>query len=321
MKITYEHEAKMGQAAMTVVFQANDIIAEYAQTGFDLTLRQLYYQFVARRLIPNSQKEYKKLGEIIGKGRMAGLIDWDAITDRTRALRKRAEWENPQSVLDVVADQFRIDLWKGQKYRPEVWVEKDALVGVFSDVCETNGVAYFSCRGYTSLSELWSAAQRLRRHIVAGQTPIILHFGDHDPSGKDMTRDIIERVACFVVNDLVRENDWDSADVKQPFLVKRIALNMPQIEEYKPPPNPAKIADPRAAKYIEEFGDESWELDALDPRTLVGLAKAEIVSVREDKRHRQALKVESTHRADLARISKHYPELVKQAAAMKEPKE
>ena len=74
---------KFRASSLAIIDQANEIIDEYQADGYDLTLRQLYYQFVARNLIPNSQSEYNKLGTAINNGRLAGLIDWDAIKDRT----------------------------------------------------------------------------------------------------------------------------------------------------------------------------------------------------------------------------------------------
>src|SRR5262245_40331976 len=110
--------------------QANAIITEWARQGYDLTLRQLYYQFVHRNLIPNKQSEYKRLGDLINNGRLAGLIDWKHIVDRTRAMDENQHWESPQDIVDAIAEQFRYDTWEGQPYRPEVWVEKEALAGV-----------------------------------------------------------------------------------------------------------------------------------------------------------------------------------------------
>jgi hypothetical protein len=174
--------------------QANNIIAEYQRLGFDLTLRQLYYQFVSRDLIPNKVREYQNLGKVINNARLAGLIDWDVITDRTRNLRGQAKWHSPSEIVEACAQQFKIDLWEGQDFRPEVWIEKDALIGVIEGTCNDNRVDYFSCRGYVSQSEMHDAAMRLKRYSRQGQTPVIIHLGDHDPSGIDMTRDITDRL-------------------------------------------------------------------------------------------------------------------------------
>jgi hypothetical protein len=239
-KIKYQDLAILrNPAKLAVVKQANAIIAEYQAQGFDLTLRQLYYQFVARDLIPNRLQEYKRLGDIINDARLAGLIDWLAIVDRTRNLKDLAHWNDPPEIVDAVAEQFRIDKWRTQPYRVEVWIEKDALVGVIEGVCQDLDVPFFSCRGYTSQSEMWSAAQRLRKHAKGDQTPVILHFGDHDPSGCDMTRDIQDRLRMFIGKHLE---------------VRRLALNMPQVDEYNPPPNPAKISDSRCAAISKSTG-------------------------------------------------------------------
>ena len=70
-----------------IIDHANRIIAEYQLLGFILTLRQLFYQFVSRALIPNTQKDYKRLGDVIKNARRAGLLDWESIEDRTRNMR------------------------------------------------------------------------------------------------------------------------------------------------------------------------------------------------------------------------------------------
>lgn len=244
-KIAYISK-RFNSKARERIEQANQIIAEYQAAGFDLTLRQLYYQFVARDLIPNTMKSYKALGNVINDARLAGLIDWEAIEDRTRSLRKRSHWDDPSGVIESAAASYGLDLWEDQDERVEVWIEKDALVGVIERVCTELDVPYFSCRGYTSQSELWRAA---RRQISYGKPTTVIHLGDHDPSGKDMTRDIQDRLRLF------------GADAT----IERIALNMDQVRKWKLPPNPAKITDSRFAAYEAEFGSESWELDALDP--------------------------------------------------------
>lgn len=246
-------DKKFHPKSMNIIVKANEIVDEYIQQGFVLTLRQLYYQFVARDLIPNSIRSYKRLGNIINDARLAGLIDWKHITDRTRNLKKIPSWANPGEIIQGSADSYHMDLWKDQTYRPEVWIEKDALVGVIEGVCQELDIPYFSCRGYTSQSEMWVAAMRLVTWRNKGSIPIVIHLGDHDPSGMDMTTDITKRLRLLA-----------DASIR----VKRIALNMDQVEEYNPPPNPAKSTDARFDRYVEEFGNDSWELDALEPQVI-----------------------------------------------------
>lgn len=289
-KIKYQ-DFNFRESTLAIIRQANDIIAEYQTQGFDLTLRQLYYQFVSRDIIPNTQKSYKNLGGIINDARLAGLIDWNTIVDRTRELRSLSHWSEPSDIVETCAQAFNLDRWETQKYRPEVWIEKDALVGVFERVCNELDVPLFSCRGYTSQSEMWSGAQRLLRHSKAGQTPMILHFGDHDPSGKDMSRDITDRLELFTGRSLKFE---------------RLALNMNQVEQYGPPPNPAKITDSRAQAYIAEFGGESWELDALEPRVLEGLVREAIAKVVNKKKMKAVTEEQSRHRETLGLVAEQF---------------
>lgn len=258
-------ERKFAAETQSVIARANTIIEEYAAQGYDLTLRQLYYQFVSRDLLPNNPQSYKRLGSVINDARLAGLIDWDRITDRTRNLQSNPHWSSPADIMRAAANSFALDKWSDQPFRPEVWIEKEALAGVFQRVCKNLDVPYFSCRGYTSQSEMWAAGQRLARYKKRKQKPIIFHFGDHDPSGIDMTRDIIDRLEIF------------TGGIK----LERLALNMDQVEEYNPPPNPAKTTDARAEGYIARFGEESWELDALDPNTLSGLVETAIENIRD----------------------------------------
>ncbi|MEU6610109.1 hypothetical protein ABZ922_34550 [Streptomyces shenzhenensis] len=258
-------EKRFSKASLDLIVTAGQICSEYAPQGFDLTLWQLYYQFVARGYTANKQTEYKRLGAIVNDARLAGLLDRDYIVDHIWNLRGIAHWDGPEPVIQSAAYGHRTERWADQSHRVEAWIEKDALVGVISGVCERNDVNCFSCRGYTSQSELWGAAQRMIRYERAGQKPVIIHLGDHDPSGVDMTRDIEDRMALF------------GADVT----VQHIALNMDQVQEYNPPPNPAELTDSRAGGYIREHGRSSWELNALDPTMLDQLIEDEIWAWRD----------------------------------------
>jgi len=272
-----------------MIDRANEIIAEYRAQGFNLTLRQLYYQFVARDLIDNTVANYKRLGNLVSDARLAGRIDWAAIEDRTRQLQSVPHWNNPAHILADDAKQFRIDKWARQSIRPEVWVEKEALAGVFESICEPLDVAFFCCRGYGSQSALWEAAQRhIANRNKHGQRTIILHCGDHDPSGIDMTRDNDDRLSLFG---------------RSPAHVARLALNMDQVEEYDPPPNPAKVTDSRFATYAARFGVESWELDALEPRVLADLVNDAVDQIRDDDLWEQAVAEESEYGEQLARAA------------------
>ncbi len=275
-KIKYK-DITFSPEKLDLIDKANQIIARYQAQGFSLTLRQAYYVFVSNDLFPdtwtysnvgnnkwkrapggtkNAPPNYNALGDIISDARLAGLIDWHAIEDRSRSSYANQHFEKPSDILDVARRSYALDKWKRQPNYVEVWVEKEALEDVLRTACSPLDVRYFACKGYTSLSSMWEASQRLLKKYEDGKVIHVIHLGDHDPSGIDMSRDIFERLTMF-------------AGTKVHVL--RIALNMVQVKRYNPPPNPAKVTDSRFADYQKKFGDESWELDALEPRVLVDL--------------------------------------------------
>ena len=251
MKEQFDRKLRLSNANKERLVQINDILEEYVADGYRLTLRQLYYQLVSRDFIPNKQEEYKKLMNILKKGRMVGIVDWDAIEDRVRRPILPYWVTGIQDAINDTISQYRLNRMRGQDSNIEVWVEKDALSGVLSRVTNKYHIRLMVNRGYTSISALYDAQKRLNN----GDT--ILYFGDHDPSGLDMLRDIKDRMMDF------------GLDVD----VVPIALTMEQVRAFNPPPNPAKFEDPRADWYIREYGKVSWELDALPPKELIRLCE------------------------------------------------
>ena len=286
---TFTHK-NFSSSSLTIIDQANDVINEMMSDGYVLTLRQLYYQLVSQDLIPNTMASYKKVGNIVSDARLAGLIDWDAIEDRTRRLVAYDNWETPSEILTDAAQWFQLDKWDDQPNYVEVWIEKEALAGVFQRICQKLDIPLFACKGYTSQSEMYKAGRRLLNKYDLGQEPIIFHFGDHDPSGIDMTRDIFDRLDLFSGSDNIID-------------VQRIALNYDQIIKYKPPPNPAKTTDSRYDAYRSEHGNSSWELDALNPKQLSALVEKHVMSVRDEKLWNTKIDLETKHTKRLSEIA------------------
>lgn len=238
---------------------ANKIIEQYQAQGLRLTLRQLYYQFVSRHSLPNTEKSYKNLASVISDGRLAGLIDWDAIEDRGRVPSKPSHFSGIPGLIKAALRSYRLDRWVGQRNYAELWVEKQALAGVLEPLSEEFHVTLMVNKGYSSSSAMYDAANRFVDNMERNghETAYLLYIGDHDPSGEDMVRDISDRLERF----------------GSTLEVVKIALTMEQIRYHNPPPNPAKRSDARFAAYSEKHGDESWEVDALDPATLTRLIR------------------------------------------------
>jgi hypothetical protein len=270
--------------------QANAIIAEYQAAGFRLTLRQLYYQFVARDLFENRAKNYKKLGGIMARARDAGESDWDVVEDRSRIVNFFNAWSSPADFLRDEVEYYAEDLWEGQHFRPEVWVEKDALIGVVAKACEPLRVPYFSTHGYVGQLPAREAGLRFAEQLDLDLTPVVLHLADHDPAGFAMTRDVESRLERYA-GERIR--------------VRRIALNLDQVEQYRPPPNFAKEKDVNFDRYRREFGtNECWELDALAPDVIADLIRGEISDLIDDKKWDAAMRSEQKNRLALDKIAK-----------------
>lgn len=285
------------EESLKMIATMRTIIADFMGQGFVLTVRQLYYQLVARDLIPNNERSYKRITSLANDARLAGLIDWDAIEDRTRAFVRRTRWDSGRQILEGAARSFHMDMWENQDERPFVIIEKEALVGVLTQVCHKYDVPVLAARGYPSGTVLREfAVEDIIPFAHEGQRITIVHLGDHDPSGLDMTRDLRERIRMF------SEADDYGFEVD----LVRIALNMEQIEERKPPPNPAKTTDARFAAYREQFGDESWELDALPPAYLVELVEAQILKHIDAEKWKSRVKFVEGVRSKLNKVAKEF---------------
>lgn len=279
-------ELNFRPASLARIEQLNVILDEYAAMGFRLTVRQLFYQMVARGLIPNTQRMYKNMVNLITNGRLAGMIDWNMIEDRVRQIIYPGHWKDPADIVRAAAQSFRVNRWEDQPNHIEIMIEKDALAGVLESVCSDLDVRLIPNRGYASSSTMYRHGWRMYdRKSQDGKELYVLYLGDFDPSGLDMDRDIVERLKLF--------------SYYQQIHFERLALTMPQIEEHDPPPNPAKMSDSRVWKFIAEHGDQSWELDALPPNILRDLVETRIIELRDETIWDATMEVEDGYRSDL----------------------
>lgn len=304
---------------------------DFKNRGYRLTLRQLYYQLVSKELIPNHDKVYKKLGGILDDLRYSGNIDWNLFEDRGRVPYTPYYELSVEEAILSTARTYRLDRQLEQPFHIEVWTEKDAISGILRPVCSKFGVKMVVNKGYSSSTAMYQAYTRFIDKINDGHKIKILYFGDHDPSGLDMIRDIQDRIDFFIAKggdfDIERFHDWREnkgyldADIiyilrkhkltekeikkyekaldtfeenhdhktceyfekvaylkeEKPFQVIPIGLTKKQINKFNPPPNPAKLDDPRAKWYVKEHGNISWEVDAIDPDVMKQIVEDNII--------------------------------------------
>ena len=287
---------KFSQDRLDLIGKCNAIIQEYKIQGYDLTLRQLYYQLVARGLIENSQKSYARIGNLVNDGRMAGHMDWNMIVDRARKTIANTHWKDPSEILESCARQFAIDKWCDQMVHIEVMCEKQALEGILIPICRKLDVRFTANKGYSSQSMMYRKGKYFSNLLEDGKIVRVLYFGDHDPSGLDMDRDVIERLKMFAT--LPKHS--------RSITFTRAALTMEQVERYRPPENPAKITDSRAKWYIKEYGQSSWELDALDPSVFKELVEEFVSKYRDERAWDRAVQRENEMKDELLIMAKQY---------------
>ena len=238
-------------ATLELIEAARDVIDEAEGQGYRLTLRAVYYGLVSTNSIPNSERSYKSLSDVLSRARWAGMLDMTAIDDLQRVVVRLPAWDGPDDFAEAVVPQYRRDWWADADPRVELWAEKAAVTSIVGPEAKAVGVPFMACRGYASLTALAEAVERWD-----GDTTVIVYVGDLDPSGVDMDRDIECRL---------------SALAEQGVEVRRVALTREQVEEHNLPPNPTKLTDSRAATW--PHGMDSWELDALPAPVLAGLVR------------------------------------------------
>jgi len=287
MKESFEIKLRLNNANKRKLVIINDIIEEYSAQGYKLTLRQLYYQLVTKNIIVNNTKEYGKLSKLLKIGRMAGVVDWDAIEDRQRVPKIPYSADDIPGALDDLLSQYRLDRMKNQNVLVEVWSEKDALSGILYEITKKYHIRLVINRGYGSVTAMYDAYKRFKEAITDEKCVYVLYFGDHDPSGLDMIRDIKERLLYDLLSiGIVRDklDEWKRAVgdgdeltdmaqshigwIEEHFEVEHVGLTYSQVLDFNPPPNPAKDSDPRAKWYKDKYGESSWEVDALPPDAL-----------------------------------------------------
>ena len=308
-KIRYDHDPfsdtalkwmSNGQAPLETIHIAEGILEKFRNVDDILTLRQLFYQFVKGGLLNNEllsrsgegKKIYKNFGNLMTKARNNGLVSWLGIEDRDRTVNGiyRHE-ENDYEVVNNLEYHLSLDFWKRQDTYVEVWVEKNALIRVIAKACRPLKLPYMATKGYLSSSEAWRGGRRFMHQRNEGKQCVMLHLGDHDPEGVDMTRDNQERLLKY------SEGHVD---------VRRIGLTMEQVEQYGPPPNYAKASSSRFDKYVSEFGEECWELDALEPSVIVDLINDAVEPFIDRNIWDEAVEEENNKRRHLKILHNHW---------------
>lgn len=239
-----------------------------------ITIRHLFYRLVGLGVIEKTEKAYKALCAHLSRWRKNGEVPWDAFSDSTRWHIRPPMFDGIADALRRTRESYRRDLWATQPYYTEVWIEKDAIAGVIADITREFGVPLFVCRGFASLSSLYSASMVFKEVQKQGKAVVIYHCADYDPSGH-AAADAIERTF---------EEDFDCA-----VNFERIAILPEHITEFSLPTRPTKESDSRSRNWT---GSECVELDSMPPAELRQLVEDAITSRIDSHAWKQIKKIE-----------------------------
>jgi hypothetical protein len=206
------------------------------------------------KVIENSRGAYQSVSKALVAARRDGTIPWEQIEDRLRRPRQVNMWDDLHDFATTAAGAYRRDLWADQPARVEVWLEKDALSGIFEDILDPYGVTLNVGRGFDGWSSIYLASRRL------GHNDTVAYFGDFDPSGEDMVRSLRERLG----------------DLRSRPEIIKSALVFEDIERYRLPSDFTKATDTRRSTFVARWGDVSVELDALPIDVLRARIVAEV---------------------------------------------
>lgn len=249
---------------LAVLSQVEAVLVEYAEQ-LPLTLRQIFYRLVGVYAYEKSEQAYKRLTELMNKARRAEVVEMSAIRDDGFTSEQPVFFESVDDFLDEVAsqaEQLRLDRQRGQERRLVVWCEASGMVPQLARVADPFGIEVCSSGGFDSLTDKHRIG-----HLWADSAVTVLHIGDHDPSGVHVFSSLAEDIEEFAAT--------YGGDVE----FVRTAVTPEQAALYNLPSAPPKPTDNRRFE-----GNETWQAEALDPRTL-----AEILAAAIDQQFDRAL--------------------------------
>jgi hypothetical protein len=266
-----------GKANATLVLE--EAILEIVEERAPITVRGVCYPlFSIHHLIPDmSVDSAKKISRIMTEMREAGTLDWTRIVDAGRAVERAGTWGDPSAIIRAAVKTYRRDNWQDQRTIVEVWSEKGTVQGVLAPVLDELGVTFRVMKGFGSFTSVMQAAEDsavLAKH----QRTVALYLGDWDPSGLYMSeRDLPKR--------LERYGSW--------WQLRRIALVQEDTRQLPSFDVASKSKDARHRWFVESFGQQCWELDAMNPNDLRARVRNEIESYIDWTLWNRAIEVEA----------------------------
>jgi hypothetical protein len=243
------------RATRQLIEACHEILAEIQPA----TVRAVCYRLFTLGLIPDMSKgSTNKVSAQLVYARERGLIPWQWIVDETREAECVNTWSNPDAIIDAAVRGYRRDYWQAQQVRVEVWSEKGTVRGTLKPVLDEYGITFRVMRGFASatvINDIAVASAQSAKPLIA------LYVGDYDPSGLYMSdADLPGRISRY----------GGEVDLRRVALVADDLAGLPSFSAH------TKTGDARFRWFVERYGAECWELDAMPPPTLRAAVAAAI---------------------------------------------
>jgi hypothetical protein len=252
------------QHTRALIADVQEILRDQADY-LPLTARQVFYRLVGVYGYPKDENAYERLCNALGRARRAGIIPFENLRDDGAVILEAEHYEDPDAFYGYVrrlGASYERDKLARQPVDMRVYCEAAGMMQQLARTCEPYSVPVYSCSGFDSLTAKHGLARHCARtFIYRGKPTVILHLGDHDPSGVSIYESMKEDVLAFVAGDL--------SHVRPEAVVsfERVALRPHHIDHYQLTTYPPKATDLRSGRW----SGETCQLEALPPDTLAGV--------------------------------------------------
>jgi hypothetical protein len=260
--------------------QVHEVLRQY-QANLPVTNRQVFYRLVAAYGFDKSEAAYERLSNLLNRARRSGEVPWSAIRDDGFHRGGHTGWASLGEFAETVqawVDGYRVDRQAGQTRRVAVWCEAGGMVPQLERVAGEYSVPVFSSGGFDSVTAKHDKAEQ----FAAMGSVLVLHLGDHDPSGVHVFGSLDEDVRAFC-HELGGRVEF-----------RRLAVLPEHVAKYGLVTSPAKASDRRA------FDGETVQAEALPPDVLADVVRSAIESELDPEEYAAALDRERDQRATLA---------------------
>jgi hypothetical protein len=259
----FETGSKKGRGRAQRSLDLIEAMHDAAEAAQPITGRGIGYKLFTAGLIPSmARSEMQRVYRLLKEAREEGTIPWEWIVDETREIERVSTWADTDAYARAVARSYRRDFWDQQPDRCEVWSEKGTVRGVLDPVLDHYAVGFRVMHGFSGATTVHDVAED-----DDGRDLIVLYVGDFDPSGMYMSeQDLPNRLSKYAGDHV---------------MLTRIALTRDHVRGLLSFPATDKKKDPRYRWFRANYGDQCWELDAMDPNDLRACVENEIEALIE----------------------------------------